>query len=377
MGAVRTLFLAMLCVCAAGLLGVASSASVVDSENPSLEAMLGEMLMVGFRGLVADPHSPIGEDIRAGRVGGVILFDYDVALGSRTRNIESPSQVRDLVDGLQAMTPKTLLMAVDQEGGRVMRLKPRHGFPEAPSAEALGAAGDPDATRRAGAAIGQTLAAVGFNVNFAPVVDVNVNPANPVIGGLDRAFSSDPEAVARHAAAFVEGLHEHGVLACLKHFPGHGSSTGDTHVGLTDVTDTWTDEELVPYRRLIAAGLADMVMTAHIMHRGLDPDRPASLSREIVTGMLRRDLSYDGVVVTDDLQMGAITEQYGPEEAAALAVRAGADILLIGNNLAYDPDVARRVVAHLASEVRAGRIEARRIRESWERIQSLKAGFHR
>lgn len=352
-----------------------AQAGASDQSGPSLESMLGQMVMVGFRGMTADPQSEVGRDIREGRVGGVILFDYDVALKSRHRNIESPAQVQALVQGLQAMTPDILFMAVDQEGGKVMRLKPRHGFPDAPSAAALGAAGDPAATRRAGKAIGQTLSELGFNLNFAPVVDVDVNPDNPVIGGLGRSFSDNPEVVARQAAAFIEGLHARDVLSCLKHFPGHGSSAGDTHLGLTDVTDTWIEEELVPYRRLIAAGLADMIMTAHIVNRNLDPELPASLSRKIVTDLLRRDLGYRGVVVSDDLQMGAIADEYSAEEAAALAVQAGADILLFGNNLVYEPDVARRVVDHLAGEVRSGRIELRRIRESYERIRRLKTSL--
>lgn len=370
MGKIMRSFVAVVLVVAC----VTGSAEAGESATGevSLETMIGQMVMVGFRGLHADPESAIGKDIRAGRVGGIILFDYDVALKTRPRNIESPAQVQALVQGLQAMTPDTLLVGVDQEGGKVMRLKPRYGFPDAPPAAALGAAGDAEATREVGAAIGQTLAAVGVNVNFAPVVDVDVNPENPVIGGLDRSFSSDPEEVARLAAAFIEGLHSRNVLSCLKHFPGHGSSTEDSHLGLTDVTRTWSEQELVPYRRLVAAGLADMVMTAHIVNRTLDPELPASLSKRIITGMLRRELGYEGVVVSDDLQMGAITHEYGGEEAAALAVQAGADILLFGNNLHYEPDVARRVVAHLAQEVRAGRIDRLRIRESFERIRALK-----
>lgn len=347
------------------------------TDEPALEAMIGQMVMVGFRGLVADPESAIGRDIRAGRVGGVILFDYDVALKSRTRNIDNPGQVLALTRGLQAMTPDTLLIAVDQEGGKVMRLKPRYGFPDSPSAELLGEAGDPEATRRVASAMGQTLSSAGFNLDFAPVVDVNVNPANPVIGGLGRSFSADPEKVAQQAGAFVKGLHEHGVLSCLKHFPGHGSSTKDTHVGLTDVTRTWTEAELIPYRRLIAAGLADMIMTAHIVNRNLDARLPASLSKKVVTDLLRGKLGFDGVVVSDDLQMGAIAKEYSPEKAAELAINAGADIVLFGNNLNYDPGVAERVVAHLAKRVRAGHIDAQRIRLSYERIRMLKDSITR
>lgn len=341
---------------------------------PDLETMIGQMLLVGFRGTTLEEDAPILRDIRAGRVGGVILFNRDVALGSPVRNIQNPDQVRQLLQTLQAAADTPLLIAVDQEGGRIMRLRPEDGFhPAIPSAAALGATDDVDATREAAASVGTLLAELGFNVNFAPVVDLVVNPESPAIAKLERSFSADPEVVTRHAAAYIEGLHSRRVLACLKHFPGHGSATADSHLGFTDVTKTWTEEELRPYAAL--ADKADMVMTAHVFHATLDPDHPATLSRAIMGGILRQRLGFDGVIVTDDMQMKAISEHYPLDEAVRLAVLAGADILVFGNNLTYDPDLPATVTDILRLAVDAGTIPRARVEESYRRISALKASL--
>lgn len=360
------------------LLALAVPAAAAESlpDNGLDDAVLiGQMVLIGFRG--ATPDDPgamrVREDIRAGRVGGVILFDKDVARPGYDRNVISPAQVQALTGVLQGDAEIPLLIAVDQEGGRVNRFKPERGFPPlAPSAQDLGALGDPVATGIAARTIGELLAATGVNLDFAPVVDLNVNPESPAIGALGRSFSADPGAVAMHGAEFVQGLHESGVYSCLKHFPGHGSARGDTHQGLTDVTATWTAAELDPYRRLIAQGRADMVMTAHIVNRDLDPLYPASLSRAVTTDLLRGELGFDGVIVTDDLQMGAITEHYSLEETVALALDAGADILLFGNNLEYDPDIAIKVQAIVLDLLAQGRVTRERLEASYERIMALK-----
>lgn len=339
---------------------------------PDLETMIGQMLLVGFRGTTLETDAPILRDIRAGRVGGVILFNRDVALESPVRNIQNPDQVRRLLQTLQAAADIPLLIAVDQEGGRIMRLRPEDGFrPAIPSAAALGGTDDVAVTREVGASVGALLAALGFNVNFAPVVDLAVNPDSPAIAKLERSFSADPDVVIRHATAYIEGLHTHRVLACLKHFPGHGSATADSHLGFTDVTKTWIDAELLPYAAL--AQQADMVMTAHVFHGTLDPDHPATLSHAIMTGILRERLGFAGVIVTDDMQMKAIAAHYPLEKAVRLAVLAGADILLFGNNLAYDPNLPATVTDILLRAVEDGTIPSARIEASYRRIRALKA----
>ena len=209
----------------------------------TLKEKIGQLLMIGFRGATPAECDLVVRDIREHRIGGIILFDQDMTGGTvdtanRRRNIESPAQVRALLAHLQAQSKIPLLTAIDQEGGRVNRLKPVYGFPPSISHEELGRMDQLAETYRHAAATAQTLASVGLNLNLAPVVDLDAHPDNPIIKGKGRSFSADPEAVARHAAEFVRAHREHHVLACAKHFPGHGSATGDTHLGLVDVTAT-------------------------------------------------------------------------------------------------------------------------------------------
>jgi len=329
--------------------------------------------MVGFRGLEAGEHSPIIRDIRAGSVGGVVLFDRDLTLKNDERNIRSPGQVKKLIAALQNAAAIPLLVAVDQEGGQVARLKAKHGFPATVTAQSLGDLDDPGETRRQAGTIAAALAKAGFNLNFAPLVDLNVNPANPIIGRTQRSFSADPDKVIRHAVEVVEAQREHGVSSCLKHFPGHGSSRQDSHLGFTDVSDTWEPLELVPYRELIARGLADAVMTAHVFNRRLDPEFPATLSEKTISGLLRREMQFPGLVVSDDMDMKAISASYSREKALELALNAGNDILLIANNQVCDQDIAIRSQEMILSLIAAGRVSAGRVEESCQRILDFKS----
>ncbi|MEX2080111.1 MAG: glycoside hydrolase family 3 N-terminal domain-containing protein, partial [Dehalococcoidia bacterium] len=203
-------------------------------------------------------------------------------------------------------------------------------------------------------------------------VDVNVNRSNPVIGAASRSFSPEPDSVAASAAAFIEGHHAHGVLTALKHFPGHGSSHADSHFGFVDVTATWSEAELVPYTALIGEGLADVVMAAHVFNANLDSEFPASLSKATISGLLRAKLGFDGVVMTDSLQMGAITLHWTFEDSIRLAIEAGADILAYTNAL-LEPDLCDRVHRAVRSLVDTGVVPVSRLVESFERIQRLKA----
>lgn len=349
----------------------AAGATSGGASAPSLEAMVGQMLLVGFRGTDAAADSAIVRQVRAGMVGGVILFDRDVTTGSRERNIVSPDQLARLSAGLQRVAPVRLFIAVDQEGGRVQRLKPAHGFGEYPSARALGGSGLPIATAQTDRLVLE-LARAGINLNFAPVVDVDVFAASPAIGKLERSFSADPLKVAAFAQAVGDVHVRHGVVPCLKHFPGHGSARGDSHLGVTDVSATWHEGELVPYQRLLK-GWQGAVMVGHLFNTHFDKDHPATLSHATITGVLRNRLGWQGVVISDDLQMKAITSHYGLEETMLRAVLAGNDILLFGNNLEWDPDLTDHAHATLVRLVREGRIPEARIREAWKRIMALKA----
>ncbi len=351
--------------------------SVAEGAKVNIGEQIGQMLMVGFRGLEVDEESPVVRDIREGRIGGVVLFDYDIPSASSVRNIESPRQVKELVAALQDAAPVPLFVAIDQEGGKVSRLKEASGFPPSVSAQYLGALDDVEKTRQHAGAMAATLASLGINLNFAPVVDLNVNPDNPVIGKLERSFSADPAVVTRQAIAIIDALHERVILSAVKHFPGHGSSAADSHEGFVDITETWSPEELIPFDRIFKAGRCDMIMTGHVFNGKLDPEWPATLSPEVIHHILREYMGYGGVVVSDDMQMRAIRDNYGIETAIERAVLAGVDILLFANNSVFEEDIASRAGAILERLVRDGTISADRIDTSYRRIMKLKERLSR
>ena len=330
---------------------------------------LGQLLLVGFDGTTIAGNPQIDELLCGVRVGGVVLAEGT--------NIESPPQLRALTADLQRRsrecTGQRLLIATDAEGGEVMRLSPRAGWDPTLSHEELGQAGDLALTELEARRIGFMLRDAGINWNLAPVVDVGYNPANPVVVEHGRSFAANPLRVTAHARAYLMGMRAAGVLATLKHFPGHGSSYADSHDGFTDVTATAdADVELYPYRVLLAEGLADAVMTAHVFNRRLDPDFPATLSPATLTVLLRQGLHWAGVIVSDDLKMGAIAKEYDLAEAAVRAVRAGVDVLLIGDDRPGAGGSAVAALAALRRGVEDGRLSRERIEASLERIHRLK-----
>ncbi len=341
----------------------------------SLSIKIGQMLMIGFRGLKVRDSPEIAADITERHIGGVILFDRDVPLHSPSRNISSPEQLSSLTLELQRLSEIPLFIAIDQEGGKVNRLKPSMGFQSSVTAEHLGLLDNPDSTRAAAAVTAQTLREMHIGLNFAPVADLNLNPENPVIGKAGRSFSRNPEVVIRNVEETINAYHREGIIATLKHFPGHGSSTTDTHLDFTDVTESWSEEELEPYRALIASGYDDAVMTAHVFNGKLDLLYPATLSKATLDGVLRGKLGFKGVIVSDDMQMKAITDRYGLETAIRLAIEAGVDVLLFGNNTAYDPAVTVKATAIIRSLVEKKLISEERIEQSYRRIMELKKRY--
>lgn len=282
----------------------------------TLRTTAGQVLVAGYP--EGGPPSPILDALADDSLAGVILFKRNLADGPHG----AARQIRRLADAAS----RTPLVAIDQEGGRVQRL--RAPVLELPPMRALGDRDDVALTRRAARVLGRQLAAIGFNVDFAPVLDVATNEDNRVIG--DRSFGADPHRVARHGVAFARGLRDAGVLACGKHFPGHGDTVEDSHFTLPALLHDMARLdaiELVPFRA--AVGEVGSVMTAHIVFRALDPDRPATLSYEVVTGLLRERLGYDGLIVSDDLEMKAIADHWSTGGAAVEAIRAGCDLLLI------------------------------------------------
>lgn len=338
----------------------------------SLEDKIGQMLLLGFRGLRLEPEDAIVRDIRELKPGGVILFDQDVELTQASRNVESPHQVRALTTALQSWSEIPLLVAVDQEGGQVCRLREIHGFPATPSAEELGQRNDPAVTRQYARESAKTLAAVGFSLNFAPSVDLALNPENPIIARKQRSYGCETEAVVRHAREVIAAHQKEGVGCVIKHFPGHGSSVADSHLGLADVTATWSEKELEPFQKLIETGHCWSVMTAHVFHENLDPEWPATLSHRVIGQILRERLGFTGVVFSDDMEMRAISALYGLETSLFRAIEAGVDVLVFANNAIYQPDIGRRAVAIIKQLVDGGAITEDRIDQSFERIMTLK-----
>ncbi|HEX6983685.1 MAG TPA: glycoside hydrolase family 3 N-terminal domain-containing protein [Balneolaceae bacterium] len=357
-----------------------TSISLTSCAQPSeaevdLDTKIGQMLMVGFRGLEIDENHPIVDDIKKRHLGGVVLFDYDVPLDTAVRNIQSPEQLGQLTEQLQSVAEIPLFIAIDQEGGVVSRLKTKFGFPPTVSVKYLGEVNNIDTTRKYARRTAKTLKKMGINTNLAPVVDLNTNPDNPIIGAIERSFSADPEIVAKHAATYIKTLHEYDIITTLKHFPGHGSSEDDSHKGYVDVTQTWQRKELKPYKNLIDRGLADIIMTAHIFNARLDSTYPATLSEATISGLLRDSLNFEGVVISDDMQMKAIRSFYNLKEAIKKALQAGVDILVFANNTIFQPDIAERAHQTIKELVESGEISRERIQRSYERIMELKQQY--
>ena len=338
----------------------------------SLEHKIGQMLMVGFHGTSAPKSSQICKDIKRYNLGAVILFDYNPVNKKKPKNIATKKQLSKLTKELQACSSDgKLLIAVDQEGGRVQRLKSKYGFygkfPKASDVIKM----DQSQISSTYKKMSKELKSVGINYDLAPVVDLDINMKNHVIHGLGRSFGKDPKIVAKYASTFIDAMHHYGVLTSIKHFPGHGSSVGDTHKGFVDVTHLWKKVELEPYRLL--KDKADTVMVAHVFNKNIDDKYPATLSKKTVNGLLRKKLGYKGVVITDDLQMGAISKKYGLKNTLKLAINAGDDILLIGNQL--DPKKVKstkKLVDTIVSLVKCGEVKEESVNKAYTRIQKLK-----
>lgn len=337
-----------------------------SSAVDSLDIKIGQMLLIGFPGTQVDPL--VLEEVRRGKVGSIIIFEKNIP----PRN--SFVALKKITWTYQKAAPIPLFICIDQEGGRVNRLKEKYGFPRSVTAEEMGKARTLDSVRFYSEVTAATLAGLGINVNFAPVVDLASNPANPIIARYGRAFSANEDSVALLAKEFVKAHRRFNVLTSLKHFPGHGSSKSDTHLGIADVTKTWEERELVPYQALIDSGYVDAVMTAHIVNKRLDPaGNPGTLSSEIIGGILRKRLHFNGVVFTDDMQMHAITKHYGLEDAIRMAIQAGVDIMTFSNNISgSDERTVDKVHAIIRGLVDRGVISEARIGESYERIIRLK-----
>lgn len=350
------------------LLAVLLCNKVVGSEEEELKRRIGQMIIVGFKGKEISENSYIAKVMRDVKVGGLTFYE---------RNVSNPEQLKKLISSLQYYSPIPLFIVVDVEGGKINRLDPKLGFADFLSAKKLGEIGDYEFTRKEALRISQQLKDLGFNINFAPVVDVDINPENPVIGALERSFSPDFQEVILHAQAFIEAHHQNNIITTAKHFPGHGSSKKDSHRGKADVTDTYKEEELIPYKSLQEKGLLDVVMTAHIVNRKVDKDYPATLSSKFLQDILRNQLGFQGVIISDDLDMKAISKYYSFEDALVKAINAGCDMVLVSNNTLskFDPKLPYKIRDIIYQAVKQGKISEQRIIESFNRIYELKKRY--
>lgn len=338
--------------------------------SASLDDMIGQMLMVGFAGRTPATESAKGvvKALAAGTVGGVVVLGGNVGAKRDVMALTAAFNSAVPASGLQPF------VGVDQEGGTVQRLGPKQGYRKYPSAERIAASGDVSKAAEIYTQMAAEIAANGFNLNFGPVVDLNSNPNNPVIAKLGRSYGADAASVTAFAKSFVDAHADAGVLTAAKHFPGHGSSTVDSHKGFVDITHSWSEAELLPYKQLQRAGKLDMVMIGHLYHPRFSPDgrHPATLSSKAIIGLLRRDVGFDGVAITDDLGMSAVRSNYDLSETLVRAVNAGNDILMITHAAFKGANDPRAIVAIIKGAVRDGKISETRIIESYRRIVALK-----
>jgi beta-N-acetylhexosaminidase len=369
---IKTLLAAIFLLLAQASGAEASETWTKSKDARRLDAMIGQMIMVGFPG-----QSDRDEGVSAARyqlangiIGGVVLYP---------ENIGAPHQLRALTGFLRHATGSPPpLIAVDQEGGNVQRLARRNGYSYFPSALSVGrnpSYASLDSAVRLYATMAEELAQAGFNLNFGPVVDLNVNPSNPVIGARDRSFGADPTIVTMLARAFITAHRDANIVTVAKHFPGHGSSRVDSHKALADVSQTWKEIELEPYRALAHDRMLDAVMIGHLYHpRFSDGEKvPASLSNRAVKALRNKGyIGFDGVVVSDDMEMGAVSDSFSIEERAIKAINAGTDLIVFSNITLQDPELGPKLHKMISEAVRDGRILRARIEKAFGKIMQLK-----
>ena len=322
-----------------------------------LEKQAASLFTVGFYG------KSVTEDLKGlieRGVGGVIFF---------ARNVGTPAEVLELNRDIKRTAARPLLLAIDQEGGQVARL--RQGFTEIPPMRAVGATGSPGLARELGKVIGRELRAVGFDMNYAPVLDIDTNPDNPIIAA--RSFGRTPEIVTEMGLALAAGLQEVGVAACGKHFPGHGDTSQDSHLELPTLPhamERLERVELAPFQAAAKAGIASF-MTAHVIFEAVDAKYPATMSRAVLTGILREKLGYDGMVVTDDVEMKAIADNYGVEEAVLLGLNAGVDHFLC----CHTAELAHRAIEAIVKAVESGKVSRETLATATRRFGEVRRRY--
>lgn len=350
------------------------SAYADQASDVALQAKIDQLFIVGFRGTTFETAPEAQKMLLETNVGGVILFDYDTPTKRYDRNIKTKIQSTQLISGLQSRAKTPLFISIDEEGGKVSRLKRVAGFTPTASAVMLATKSDTQVQRIA-QSLSVVLKSYGFNMNFAPVLDVNVNRRSPTIGLHGRSFSPLQSVVARKGIAFSKGLQQSNVIPVGKHYPGHGSALGDTHKGFVDITKTFKQYELYPFKKACESGIP-AIMVGHLYDSKVDTVYPATLSKAHID-RLKNDLGCTSqVLITDDINMKALTDEYSRHDILVNAFNAGIDIVIASNNItAYSPlefFVDRKIVF---DAVKAGEIPEARVVEAYNKVTQLKQKF--
>lgn len=342
-------------------------------QNPDISNIIGQMIMVGLHGYTKNDVYSFFESIDGYPIGGVILYDEDITTSpSSLHNIRSPKQLMSFTNALREYNNIPLLIAIDQEGGKVNRLKPDYGFPDSKTWAELGKINELIVTKENAELTAQSLAHYGINLNFAPVLDLSINPTS-FIAKKERCLSSDPKKVIAHSQEFIKAHLDNNVMAVAKHFPGQGSAIGDTHNSFVDVSKTWSSNELLPYKELINNNSLNAIMISHLFHSELDNTYPATLSKTIIQDLLRNKMGFEGIVISDDPQMKAISDEYNLETVLELMINAGIDIFCFGNNLIYDPNIVKKVHLIVMKLLDEDKISIDELQKSYFRVLNMKS----
>ncbi|MEC7901515.1 MAG: glycoside hydrolase family 3 N-terminal domain-containing protein [Candidatus Neomarinimicrobiota bacterium] len=340
--------------------------------SSNVSELIGQMIMVGIKGHDIAAAKDFFKLNQGYQIGGIILYDEDITISPPSlHNIRSPKQLQKFTSDLQRLSDIPLLVGVDQEGGKVNRLKTKYGFEPSTSWENLGKINDLEQTAKEALRTAKTLKENGINLNFAPVLDLLLSKDNIIIK-KQRSFSSNPDKLTNHAKIVIDTHMDNNIIAVAKHFPGQGSSIGDTHEGWVDVSESWSEKELLPYQNLIDSKTISAIMTSHLFNKYLDDEYPATLSKSILTDLLRKKMNFTGVVISDDPQMKALKNKYSLEQIIELMINAGVDIFCFGNNLEYDPDIVKKIHHIIDDLLKRNKITISRLVKSYDRIINLK-----
>ena len=334
-------------------------------QNPDISTMIGQMLMVGLRGHTERDVSSFFKSIQGYSIGGVVLYDQNITVSPPSlHNIRSPKQLTSFTSALQKESAIPFLIAIDQEGGKVNRLKPEYGFPNSKSWAEIGKINKLSITKENAKLTAKTLKMNGINVNFAPVLDLS-NNSKSFIAQKERCFSKDPKKIVKHSKEFINAHLDNNVVTVGKHFPGQGNAIGDTHDRFVDISKTWTSDELLPYKELINNNSLNAIMISHIFHSELDKKYPATLSKFWIQDILRSQMKFDGVIITDAMDMGGIVKQYSDSYALIETIKAGSDIIIQNNQMKQSIDLVEKAVKN-------GTISEKRIDQSALKVLKMK-----